>query len=551
MMPFNKKVIRSEMDGGSINKKLILREDKCIALLLAAFTILLLTVTAPQIGLTWDEPTYIVAAETYVDWYRELIMHPSDALSVEGINRYWTNSHEHPPLSKVLSGFIWLGARHTFDDLTAHRLGNILMVGLLSALLYLLVTREYGRMAGLIAVFALLTMPRFFFHAHLAAIDIPVTVMIFAVTYTFWLGHDRPQVIWTLLLGLVWGLALATKIHALFIPPILLIAWVLIFRPKRYLFKRLAMMGVIGISVFILTWPWFYYDFVEHFKAYMGFMTITRLPVDQYYFGQHYAPPPWHFPFVITTLVTPFSLTILAVVGAVSMMRHKEERPFGGLLLLGTFVCLAIFTSGMGQVFDNERFMMPVFPYLAALAGIGFVRAIPAIDQFLRNRKIQILRRQLVTLMAIVAFAPQVLLAYDLYPHLLSYYSEMIGGAYGAKMLGLESTYWCETYPEVLTYLNTLAKPGSVVWGECLDVLIYYRLHGQLRPDIQIANGPEAVSAFSTVQINPASFDEADYVIVQYRQSGFYRPFRKWMNARTPVFEFKYRRLRLADVYIQ
>jgi 4-amino-4-deoxy-L-arabinose transferase-like glycosyltransferase len=525
------------------------RSNKLIVLLLVVFTVLLLLVSAPRIGLTWDEPTYIVAAETYTQWFGELIARPSYALSTEGITSYWSISHAHPPLSKVWSGFVWLGARHFFDDLTAHRLGNILIVSVLIALLYLIVAQNYGRTAGLIAALALLTMPRFFFHAHLAAIDIPVTSMIFAVMYVFWLGHDRPGLRWTFLLGFMWGLAITTKITALFISPIVLFVWTLLFRPWRYLFVRIVMMGLIGISFFIVSWPWLYYDLLNRLTAFIGFMTTERLPVEQYYFGKLYAPPPWHFSFVMTIIVVPVSLILLAAIGAFFTMRQRQDRPLGGLLLLGAFVSLVIFSSGMGQVFDDERFMMPVFPYIAALAGIGFVSTVQSVGRFLSNRRIELPRPQLVAILVIVMFVPHVLLAYNLYPHLLSYYSEAIGGAYGAKFLHLETTYWCESYSEVLPYLNRHAKRGSVVWAECLDVLAYYQLHGRLRSDLQIALGPDAWSAFPGLRLNPSTFKEADYVVIQNRQSGFYIALRTWMQTRKPIYEVKYRGLDLIGVY--
>jgi 4-amino-4-deoxy-L-arabinose transferase-like glycosyltransferase len=526
------------------------RTHKFIAFVLAAFTVALLVRTAPQMGLTWDEPTYIVAAETYPAWYGDLIRNPAYALSAEGTTRYWETSHEHPPLSKIWSGFVWLVARHIFDDLTAHRLGNILIVGVLIALLYLMVARTYGYMAGLVAAFALLTMPRFFFHAHLAAIDVPVTAMIFAVIYTFWLSHDHTDLKWTLLLGFVWGLALATKINAFFIPPLVLAAWTLVFQRQRYLFVRLVLMGIIGVGFFVLSWPWLYHHMSEHLTGYIGFMTTGRLPVEQYYFGEMYTPPPWHFPFVITILVIPFSILFLSTIGAAFLMRHREDRPFGGLLLLGVFVSLVIFSSGLGQVFDNDRFMMPVFPYIAALAGIGFIRILRVAEQLAVRRRIQLGSSALVAILIIGVFGPHLVLAYDLYPHLLSYYSEAIGGAYGAKLLGLETTYWCETYSEVLGYLNVSASRGAVINAECQDVLIYYQLHGLLRPDLQIANGPNAYPAFPNFRLNPSTFEEADYVVIQNRQSGLYRSLRTWMQTRKPVYEVKYRRLRLIDVYV-
>jgi 4-amino-4-deoxy-L-arabinose transferase-like glycosyltransferase len=491
----------------------------------------------------------MIAAETYPHWYSELITRPSYALSTEGVAKYWTTSHEHPPLSKAWSGFVWLAARHFLDDLTAHRLGNIMIVSVLIAMLYLIVAQNYGRLAGLIAALALLTMPQFFFHAHLAAIDVPVASMIFAVTYVFWLGHDRPGLGWTILLGLTWGLALATKITALFVPPIVLFVWTLLLRPQRYLFARLVMTGLIGVIVFLVSWPWLYHNLPNHLTAFIGFMTTERLPVEQYYFGQRYAPPPWHFPFVITIVVVPFSLLLLAAVGTFSTMRHREERPLGGLFLLGAFISVAIFSTGMGQVFDNSRFMMPAFPYIAALAGIGFIRSVQALGRILPKRSIQVRRPLIVTILVIVTFVPHLLLAYDLYPHLLSYYSEIIGGAYGANTLGLETTYWCETYSEVLSYLNAHAGFGAVINAECEDVLIYYQLHGLLRPDIRIANGPNAVSAFPEYPLNRSTFEEADYVVIQNRQSGLYKALRTWMQTQKPIYEVKYRRLRLISVY--
>jgi hypothetical protein len=116
-------------------------------------------------------------------------------------------------------------------------------------------------------------------------------------------------------------------------------------------------------------------------------------------------------------------------------------------------------------------------------------------------------------------------------------------------LLGLETTYWCETYSEVLSYLNTHAGPGAVINAECQDVLIYYQLHGLLRPDLRIANGPDAVPAFPDFRLNPSTFKEADYVVIQNRQSGFYRALRTWMQTRKPIYEVKYRRLSLIHLY--
>jgi len=40
-----------------------------------------------------------------------------------------------------------------------------------------------------------------------------------------------------------------------------------------------------------------------------------------------------------------------------------------------------------------------------------------------------------------VLFAPHLTITAHMYPHLLSYYSEAVGGLRGATRLGLETTY--------------------------------------------------------------------------------------------------------------
>ncbi len=522
-----------------------------VAAVLAVLSVVLLTATARDMGLTWDEPTYIVAAERYMAWFGELFTNPAYALSPESVATYWTFNNEHPPMDKVWSGLVWLVTRHLFDDLTAHRLGNILLVGLLVALLYGMVAGQYGFTAGVGAVVALLTMPRFFFHAHLAALDVPVGVMIFVVISVFWLGHDRPGLGWTLALGLVWGLALATKINALFVPPIVLFLWTLLFQPRRYLFLRLMFMGLMGVVFLRLSWPWLYYDSAKRLFAYLNFMTIKHIEVEQYYFGHLYVPPPWHFPFVMTLVVVPFSVTALWLMGAWRVAKHKPNQTVGSLFVFGALVSIVILATGRSQVFDNERLVMPVFPFLAALAGVGFAWVALRIREWAGRRGRLAWARPGLLALGTIAFLPQVLVALGLYPHLLSYYSEAIGGLRGAQRLRLETTYWCETYAQALPYLNAHVPASGVLWAECPDVLAYYQLHGRLRSDLQIANGPTAYTVFSSVTLNKATLEQADYVLIQYRQSGFYRPVRRWLQAREPEFQKNYRGIPLVAVYRQ
>ena len=200
-----------------------------IAALVFIFIFAILLVTNTKIGVTWDEPAYIAASESYINWFDQVITQPEVALKKEMISDAWEINKEHPPQNKIWSGLVWSLTKNFTDNLTAHRLGNMLLSAILAGLLYLWMRDTYGIAVGLVAVGALFTMPRFFFHAHLAALDVPATFSVFVITYLFWKTLQRKHWSWGLLLGLVWGLALATKINAVFVP-VTLGLWMIFFR---------------------------------------------------------------------------------------------------------------------------------------------------------------------------------------------------------------------------------------------------------------------------------------------------------------------------------
>lgn len=113
--------------------------------------------------------------------------------------------------------------------------------------------------------------------------------------------------------------------------------------------------------------------------------------------------------------------------------------------------------------------------------------------------------------------------------------------------MGLETTYWCESYLTAVEYINEHANPGDNIWAEAWshDVLIYYQLHGQLREDLKIVHvkNPWASSLFGEIQnFGPAGhFYEADFVIYQNRQTQLFTEetpiTTAWLDKNTPVFK--------------
>jgi 4-amino-4-deoxy-L-arabinose transferase-like glycosyltransferase len=529
-----------------------LRSHRTVAVLLGLSTTILLGATAPDIGLTWDEPAYIVAAESYAAWFGLLVRDPGYALSARGIQAHWDVNHEHPPLDKVWSGLVWSIARHLLDDLRAHRLGNILLVGALVSLLYLLVARELGLTAGLAACAALLTMPRFFFHAHLAALDVPAAFAVLATVFAFWRTRDWRALRWDLCLGIVWGLAMATKINAIFVP-VALLAWTLLFQRRFHLFRRLVLMGLIGIPVFLAVWPWLYHESVPRLLEYILFVTVDHWPIGQFYLDCFHMPPPWHFAFVMTLAVVPLSLTLSYVLGAVRTVRTEALRALGGLLIICALMPLVALTVGQCMVYDNDRLFMPAFPFLAALSGAGLDWLFRGAKGIAHRLSKSVLASAVPFAVAAVAFVPHLVAAGSLYPHLLSYYAASVGGLPGAVRMGLETTYWCETYAEALPYLNAHARPGDVVWVEdwSHDVMFYYQLQGRLDSRLRITWPPYGSSVFRRHGIKgvEATIDKADYVVIQYRQTGFDDEITNWLRRHEPVYRFQHQGIPLLEIY--
>ncbi|MEJ2549127.1 MAG: glycosyltransferase family 39 protein [Anaerolineales bacterium] len=534
--------------------------DKWIAAILALVTIVALVLTAPQIGLTWDEPAYIAASESYVSWFGQLISNPKQALDQETIDAYWGINHEHPPADKIWSGAVWNVARLAFDDLVAHRMGNMLLVAALVAMLYLMVAKEYGRTAGFLAVAALLTLPRFFFHAHLAALDMPAAVTIFAVVFLFWKTKDRSGAWSTLGMGLiwgvVWGMAVATKINAIFVMPVLFL-WLLIFQREIRLFIQLALASVMAFSIFLMTWPWLYPALAERFEEYILFITVDHWEIGQFYLHEFTMPPPWHFPFVMLFAVVPLTLFLSTLIGTVRTVKEKTHRPMGVLLLLNALVPMLALSIGQSMVYDNERLFMATFPFLAALAGIGLDWLLRGVRNGLKKSGRESIVRPAMAILVLLVFLPHLLLAAPLYPHWLSYYSESVGGLPGARRMGLETTYWCETYASALAYINENAEAGDSVWTDpwSQDVMVYYQVHGLLRDDVWIATPPYATSIVTPdARLREQSFTQADFVVLHYRQTFIGEdpassPLLAWIESREPALRISYRGIPLMDVY--
>jgi 4-amino-4-deoxy-L-arabinose transferase-like glycosyltransferase len=425
--------------------------DRWIALALALAAFVILFATEKDLGVAWDEPVYIENGQRIVTWLGTLASglvrgDLSQALDGRAIGLSFGLNNEHPPLAKVASGLGWALTRGWLPLPTAHRVGPMALAAALVALIYVAVRQAgAGRAGALVGALALLDMPRVFFHAHLAELDLPAAAAWFLAMWAFWRLSQRRDVWAWLLTGLAFGIALATKISDV-LAPLGMGLWLLTARDRRtrwYLWGRLIVAAPLGLGTVIVLFPWFWSETGQKVWAWVRFFTVSHYEIYQYYLGQSYLGPPWHFPIVMIVATVPVLILALAVIGAGRAVRAGPVQPAAALWLINALLIIAWFLRPGSRAFDGDRLLMPAYVFLAPLAGVGF----DAIVGRIRHSSFVIRPSSLVALiLATIVLAPGAIASAQLHPFELAYYSEAVGGVAGARRLQLETIYWATTY---------------------------------------------------------------------------------------------------------
>lgn len=501
-----------------------------IAVALAAIVSLFLTVG--DVGVTWDEPIYIETALRAMHWLG-LILRGDFGRAFDPVTFgvSWGLNHEHPPLMRIVWGVGWVATRGFLPPPLTHRVGAILFSGMGLGAVAALIARERGPRIALFAAAAILTAPRAFFHAHLTALDFPLAVMWTLTTLVFYRVMKTPperRTAWTLLrrsliLGVLLGLALLTKINAVLLMPF----WALWLLWHRRLWRN-AVMWLLSLPVALVTlvigWPWLWKNTLSGLFAWEEFFRV-HYGIPQWFAGRLYVDnTPWWGPVTILLITTPALLLALAAWGAWRRRRADEELAWWlDLQFAGMVVVLGFFALPGTHWHDADRMLLPAFFHLAILGGEGF----DALWRWLSPRLAFAgvpQRRLAETALALLLLLPGVLGVARLHPFELAYYNALAGGPRGAQRLGFETIYFASTYGHFLPELNAL-PPDSKVWvmPNSYDVLYYYQINGLLRPDLVMLRPPGWGSFYDDAGVPRVEgwIDDADVALIERRQSAF------------------------------
>ena len=425
------------------------------------------------------------------------------------IDRYFSYNNEHPPLMKTLFGLSWrvfhrcncpaevglhpisYANRHRTLGLLkngeAMRLPSHALVGALVAAVFLIGRRAFGRAGAVAAAGLAILAPRHFFHAELSCFDAPVTAMLGVTTWAYLRAQQTSRWRWAIAAGVLFGLSLSTKHNAFFLPPLLLghALWLRrdLLREEsgnqtttrqrwlRYLFQPWALaMATIGPLVYVLSWPYLWFETVRRFTWYVSFH-LHHVHYNIEYLGTNYNRPPypWHYVPVMTLLTMPVVTLLLATTGiAVWRFRReqlvepipKDERAGGELPLIvlsALWPMLIIMRPGT-PIFGAEKHWLPSVPFVALLAGAAVAFLVRQVSREPRWQRL------LSPLIVLLALTPAALSVWRSHPYGLSHYNVLAGGPVGAANLGMNRQFWGYSVRGVMPYLNRALAPHTSVY---------------------------------------------------------------------------------------
>jgi hypothetical protein len=303
----------------------------------------------------------------------------------------------------------------------------------------------------------------------------------------------------------------------------------------------LASMATIGPAVFYALWPYVWHDTMARLEWYADFH-LNHEYYNIEYLGRNYSSPPSpksYLPVMILATVPAVTL-LLFVVGSVERFGVNAARAVGWLrdhwvhsvptftrgpfrresgstsetdllLALAFGVAIGPWFLPKTPIFGGTKHWLPAYPFLALLAGRGFLLVRAAMHRALPWISDRLGFAADAALLASVTLAPLAITSHAC-PFGLSSYVPLVGGAAGAADLGLNRQFWGFTSQNAAEeYLNDNAPRGASVYihDTTWDAWSHMQEEGRVRSDLRAVGAPHE-SQLSLVE-HELHMNELDY----------------------------------------
>ncbi len=435
---------------------------------------------------------------------------------------------DHPPL-----GRLWLGVAHDFAvdvlptetvertgwSLLHARFGSAVAFALTVLLIGWVAAYLYNPATGFFSSLALVMMPRVVGHAHLASLE-TVTNLFYTIAVlsvaACWTKSQPPTRKVAIFCGVLWGLAMLTKIQGLLIMVPVGI-WGLCYWRQRSVIPG-ALFGVAGFVTLFICWPWLWSAPLDHLQEYLG-RTTDRSINKVFYLSKtyidhadasipelaEYPVVPWHYPLLMFAVTVPLGFQFLGLLGLkVKPLGRMFDAPLQ-VILACAFFPVALFCLPSVSVYDGVRLFLTVYPLWAIVIGRGGAVAWAWLSE----------RAGLFGIIVwLTAFlGAQLTSMFVLHPCLLSYYNLGVLSLRGADDLGFEPTYWGDSLHREFQEEVVKSVPKGTQIG-LVPVLHQYQL-------LSLASQSKVFHdhQIEIVPFDPNMPDPPDYVMTFYRKA--------------------------------
>lgn len=366
-------------------------------------------IVSPKIGPSWDEPDNIYAGGIYLTFFQKkldpkVLAGSWDIKNSAYGDRIYTqqaNLERYPPFPLIFGSFVTflLERLHTAtpqEIIGYFHVASSLFLGLLAVAVYLL-----GRRLGLRVLFAAFAagitvfLPTVFGHGLSTIKDIG-QMSLFAASLTALVTYTLTKKKWPLVLGgVLWGMGMATKFNAIYVPVIWGI-WATLYdiplrKPKEILptflkYTVIPFLGffLIGFLILFISWPFLWFDPVKRIELVIQYFTtvgtgykVVFNGADAYVGG---TTPVWWYPIGYLLLVTPVPFLLFFVLGigtfVIRTVLRKKESKTWLVILIWFSLPLARAFLPKSAYYDGIRHFMEILPAMVLLTLYGIQRLV-------------------------------------------------------------------------------------------------------------------------------------------------------------------------------
>lgn len=422
--------------------------NRALPVILFALVLGVGVVAAPAIGPAWDEPDNIHSGGVYWKFFQQglkpqaLTNPESKQASLFG-ERVFTQKHElsrYPPFANLVGTGVVVGTEKILDrDLSGREIITIFHL-LATAFFAVLVAFVYkwGRLlgmtravSGVTAILAFLY-PTLFGYGFSNTKDIAQTSLFTVSLYYMVFGLKGPTTKkgWSLMIGsVVWGLALATKINAIYVPVI----WGGYFFLRNWRdwsnFRKLAKFLFIGLTTAFLLWPYLWFEPRTRVWEVVSYFSGVGQGYKLIWNGQLFSAGSsglWWYPLLTFVYQTPPPVLIIGLIGLISLAAATKGGRWVGLfanprsiLLIWIAVPLMRIFFPAAVFYDGNRHFLEVIPAVMLVVGVG----LETIAESLRSLK-RFRLQNAVKLSSIVGLMGYlVFLNFQFFPYSTGYYN--------------------------------------------------------------------------------------------------------------------------------